>query len=58
MIERFLNKFNIGSTEVNDFRYCGNQFSRPGDGDIYVHTVDNTRKIIPISIDASRKPFR
>ena len=54
VIERFLNKFNIGSTEVNEFRYCGKQFSRSGDGDIFVDTVDNTRKIKPIPIDASR----
>ena len=54
VIERFLNKFNIGNTEVNDFRYCGQQFSRSGDGDIYVDTVDNTRKIKPIPIQASR----
>jgi len=54
VIERFLNKFNIGSTEVNDFRYCGKQFSRSGDGDIFVDTVDNTRKIKPIPIDAGR----
>ena len=40
VIERFLNKFNIGSTEVNEFRYCGKQFSRSGDGDIFVDTVD------------------
>ena len=57
VIERFLNKFNIGfnigNTEVNDFRYCGKQFSRSGDGDIYVDTVDNTRKIKLIPIDAS-----
>ena len=52
VIERFLNKFNIGSTEVNDFRYCGKQFSRSGDGDIFVDTVDNTRKIKPIPIYA------
>ena len=54
VIERFLNKFNIGSTEVNEFRYCGKQFSRSGDGDIFVDTVDNTRKIKPIPIDAGR----
>ena len=54
VIERFLNKFNIGSTEGNDYRYCGKQFSRSGDGDIFVDTVDNTRKIKPIPIDAGR----
>ena len=27
VIERFLNKFNIGNTEVNDFRYCGKETS-------------------------------
>jgi len=45
--------FNIGNTEVNDFRYCGKQFSRSGDGDIYVDTVHNTRKIKPFPIEAS-----
>ena len=40
VIEHVLNKFNIGSTEVNDFRYCGKQFSRSGDGGIYIDTVD------------------
>ena len=50
----FLAKFNIGSTEANSFRYCGKQFDRSGNGDILVDTVDNTRKIKPISFDAKR----
>ena len=44
VIEHFLNKFKIGNTQVNGFRYCGTQFSRSGEGDICIDTVDNTRK--------------
>ena len=54
VMNSFLAKFNIGSTETNSFRYCGKQFDRSGDGDILVDTVDNTRKIRPITLEAKR----
>ena len=43
VIERFLNKFTIGSTEMSDFRYCGKQFSRSGDGDVSMRTPSTTQ---------------
>ena len=54
VMDSFLAKFNIGSTETNNFRYCGKQFDRSSAGDILVDTVDNTRKIRPITFDAKR----
>ena len=54
VMKSFLAKFNIGSTERNSFRYCGKQLDRSGSGGILVDTVDNTRKIKPISFDAKR----
>ena len=54
VMDSFLAKFNIGSAETNSFRYCGKQFDRSSGGDIHVDTVDNTRKIRPITFDAKR----
>ena len=46
VMNSFLAKFNIGSTETNNFRYCGKQFDRSDDGDILVdskqHQKDQT----------------
>ena len=51
VMNSFLAKFNIGSKETNNFRYCGKQLDRSGDGDILVDTVDTTR---PISFETKR----
>ena len=54
VIESFLKKFNLGSTESNSFRYCGKQFERLKDGTITQDTRDNTRRIKPIKIATGR----
>ena len=54
-IMKFLQKFELGSQEVDNFRYCGKQFSRELDGTITIDVADNTRKIRGIKFGASRK---
>ena len=54
VIDSFLEKFNLGSSESNSFRYCGKQFERTADGTITQDTCDNTRRIKPIKIAPGR----
>ena len=54
MIDSLMEKFNLGSTESNSFRYCGKQFERTVDGTITQDTCDNTRRIKPIKIAPGR----
>ena len=54
VIDSFLQKFNLGSSESNSFRYCGKQFERTADGTITQDTCDNTRRIKPIKIAPGR----
>ena len=54
VIDSFLEKFNLGSTESNSFLYCGKQFERTADGTITQDTCDNTRRIKPIKIAPGR----
>ena len=45
VMKSFLAKFSVGSSDTNNFRYCGKQFERGSDNIIKVDTADNTRKI-------------
>ena len=54
VIENFLKKFNIGTTDTDKFRYCGKQFEREEDGTITLDTFDNTRKVKQVKFDERR----
>ena len=54
-ITKFLQKFELGSQEVDNLRYCGKQLSREPTGTITVDVTDNTRKIRGIKFGGSRK---
>lgn len=43
VVAKFLQKFELGSQEVDNFRCCGKQFSREPDGTIMIGVTDNTR---------------
>ena len=51
----FLSKFDLGSSETDNFRYCGKQFARDPDGTITIDARDNTRRVKGATIDASRR---
>ena len=55
VVEKLLSRFEIGSTEKGDFRYCGKQFTQSEDGGISISVTDNTRKIRKIKIKEDRK---
>ena len=52
-VKELLDKFDIGSSESRDFRYCGKQFKTTEEG-ITVDVVDNTRRIKPIRVESGR----
>ena len=54
-IKKFLQKFELGSQEVDNFRYCGKQFSREPNGTITVDVTDTTQKIRSIKFGAPRR---
>ena len=43
VVAKFLQKFELGSQEVDTFRYCGKQFSREPGGTIMIDVMDSTR---------------
>ena len=53
-MKTFLSRFDLGSTETDDFRYCGKQFSREPNGTITIDVRDNTRRIKKINIAGGR----
>ena len=55
VVEKLLSRFEIGSAEKGDFRYCGKQFTQNEDGGISINVADNTRKIRKIKIKEDRK---
>ena len=55
VVEKLLSRFEIGSAEKGDFRYCGKQFTQNEDGGISINVTDNTRKIRKIKIKEDRK---
>ena len=54
-VHKFLSKFDLGSSETDNFRYCGKQFARDPDGTITIDARDNTRRVKGATIDASRR---
>jgi hypothetical protein len=54
-VNKFLSKFDLGSSETDNFRYCGKQFARDPDGTITIDARDNTRRVKGATIDASRR---
>ena len=47
-VRRVLLKFDLGSTEIDNFRYCGKQFARDPDGTITVDVRDSTRREVKL----------
>ena len=47
VMKSFLAKFSVGSSDTNNFRYCGKQFERGSDNIIKVDTADNTCDVDP-----------
>ena len=53
-VERLLGKFEMGSLEQGNFRYCGKQFVQ-NDKEVSIDVSDNTRKVKHIKINNGRK---
>ena len=51
-VKKFLSKFDFGSTETDNFRYCGKQVARDPDGTITVDVRDSMRRVKGAMIDA------
>ena len=47
-VRRVLLKFDLGSTEIDNCRYCGKQFARDPDGTITVDVRDSTRREVKL----------
>ena len=54
-MKKFLSKFDLGSTETDNFRYCGKQFARDPDGTITIDVRDNTRRVRGATFGAARR---
>eukprot|EP00435_Cladocopium_sp_Y103_P052029 s2760_g16.t1 len=54
-VKKFLSKFDLGSTETDNFRYCGKQFGRDSDGAITIDVRDNTRRVKGATIGAAHR---
>ena len=55
VVEKLLSRFEIGSAEKGNFRYCGKQFTQDKYGEVTIEVADNTRKIRKIKIKEGRK---
>ena len=53
-VDQLLGKFEMGSLEQKNFRYCGKQFSQDG-SNITIDVSDNTRKIRPVRVRDNRR---
>ncbi len=53
-VDQLLGKFEMGSLEQNNFRYCGKQFSQDS-SNITIDVSDNTRKIRPVRVKDNRR---
>ena len=55
IMDRLLERFEVGRRERDRLRFCGKQFDRAG-SDVLLDVTDNTRRITYIDIAKSRKP--
>ena len=55
IMDRLLERFEVGRCERDRLRFCGKQFDRAG-SDVLLDVTDNTRRITYIDIAKSRKP--
>ena len=55
VMDKLLNRFEVGKREIGRLRFCGKQFSLDGK-DVLIDVTDNTTKTTYIDIAKSRKP--